>query len=793
MINKEEVIDALKYGDGFKRYYSQNLTLLSKSNGQASARCPFHDDQNPSLSINLNDGQYNCFGCGQSGDIFSFRMKQEKITFDECLKMFAGELNLTPDKKEDSIRISIDDVKKWNANLLSGKAKAAKEFLNIKRGITDSSISKYYIGYDNIKDAITIPVINNGKLSSVKFFSYDYITGKKKITTSGKADLFGTGYLSILKAVDADIYITEGELDAIVLSQFGLFSVSGSAGALTWKEEWSKYFKGANVILCYDSDSAGREGAEKSAAELMEAANSIKIIDLFGSEASPDKKDITDYFVKQGRTFDSFKELVNNSPEMKKDEIKKANTYKSSRETIKKSKDGTEINKIDFLSLLQNEKCSLIINPAQDYAFGRMFYAVNVDKCKYLISSDENIVKFANAAEKNIHLTTFELDTFRFSPQGITKFLNNEDYATPYDIFTVIRRYIERFIFLKKEESYSLLALWVMGTYLYRLFRYFPYIHLNAEKGSGKTMLMEILAPVCFNGQISVNSTEAVIFRDIQNNSPTLFLDELEKMSKEEREKFAGIMAVLKTGFSKNGLVKRCDGKNKDKIRAFSTYAPKMFAGIKELDDVLSDRTIKIKMYRKLNNELFERYTECTEILDTQKTIRDMLYSFGLKYSAKIEEIYNEPCIPDEFCSILNNREQDIWLPIISIAQLIDSEQKSDIVKEILDYSASYISEKKTTDLLENDTVKLLSVLNQFLPFHEPENIKGNLYYYKTDTLYDYFKQQEEYSWMDNKTWLSKQLRKLEIKTEVFRGKASTMRVYLIDKAIISDYSERYC
>ncbi len=332
MIHKEEVLNALNSADGFKKFYSRKLTL--KNNGcQASAVCPFHDDKKPSLSINLVDGRFNCFGCGKSGDIFTFRMLDENIDFEECLNRFALEYNIIP--------------------------------------------------------------------------------SQTKETKDGKPEI---------------------------------------------------------------------------------------------KNKKPDNK---------GNT-----ESITVSIE-------------------------------DFLLTIKNCKEITKLNSAQDYANGKMYYSIRADNTKYLISSDKEAVKFADAADAGIMLTTMEPDMFRFSSKGILRFLNDENAETPYDIFNMIKNYINKYIFLKRKETYTLLALWVMGTYLYRLFRYYPYIHLNAEKGSGKTLLMEVLAPLCFNGQISANSTEAVIFRDIQNNSPTMFLDELEKMGKEDKEKFAGLMSVLKTGFSK--------------------------------------------------------------------------------------------------------------------------------------------------------------------------------------------------------------------------------------------------
>ena len=69
-----------------------------------------------------------------------------------------------------------------------------------------------------------------------------------------------------------------------------------------------------------------------------------------------------------------------------------------------------------------------------------------------------------------------------------------------------------------------------MGTYVFRIFRYFPYIHLHAEKASGKTTLMEILEKICFNGELSSDATGVSLFHEVHTNSSTLFLDESEDL-----------------------------------------------------------------------------------------------------------------------------------------------------------------------------------------------------------------------------------------------------------------------
>jgi hypothetical protein len=570
------------------------------------------------------------------------------------------------------------------------------------------------------------------------------------------------------------IFITEGEMDAMVLNQMGFTALSGSAGAGTWKKEWSQYFSDKEVIICYDSDEPGRKGAGKLITTLGRQVKKIKSIDLYGNEASKEHKDITDYFIKDKKSTQGFLDLIRDSPEIQVKDI---------------------IEHKDFINNLMNNNNNSQVNTPQDYKDGIFYYAIQNGDKNYLINSLKQYDEINNGSAGLLNLTVSETDLFRFSGDGIIKFLEGEDYFNAGELFLKIKEYIKRFIFLKEENTYDLLSVWVMGTYVFRIFNYFPYIHLNAEKSSGKTLLMEILAPISFNGQITVNSTEAVIFRDIQNNSLTMFLDEVEKLGKEDKERTAGIMSILKTGFNKSGMVKRCDGKNKDKVRSFSTYSPKMFAGINELDDVLRDRVIKIRMFRKLGSEIKERYTESPEILEEQKKIRDDLYIFGLKFGKTIAADYASDSKVYRSIGHLNNRELDIWLPLFIISLIIDDFLKDKIDSIYLSlnlYSRNYILEKQEEDELDNETVKLLTTVNRMLCELNPHKETNDKLYFTTDSVLEYFKKQEDYAWLENKRWLTKKLKNIGIKTEPFREENKVNRVYSVNKTSFDDYLSRY-
>ena len=216
----------------------------------------------------------------------------------------------------------------------------------------------------------------------------------------------------------------------------------------------------------------------------------------------------------------------------------------------------------------------------------------------------------------------------------------------------------DRFIYLSDEAHLDYLALWSMLTYVHMVFRYCPYIWVTAEKGSGKTLLMEVLREIVFNGELLTNPTEAVVFRDVEYNKITMLLDEVEQLQKQDRDTHGAVMRVLNGGFNKSGKVKRVEknSKGEQKVVEFSAYGPKIFAGISQIDDVLRDRTFKIALWRKRKDEKTERFKQTSEITKLQRELRDDLYVFGLTSAARIYECYQKDLIPQGF-GHLENRE----------------------------------------------------------------------------------------------------------------------------------------
>jgi DNA primase len=85
-INKQQILNNL---DTENFYKSLIPSLKVNSKPEALGLCPFHNDQNPSLSVNIETGLYHCFACGAGGDIFKFYMLIKGVNFKTALTELA--------------------------------------------------------------------------------------------------------------------------------------------------------------------------------------------------------------------------------------------------------------------------------------------------------------------------------------------------------------------------------------------------------------------------------------------------------------------------------------------------------------------------------------------------------------------------------------------------------------------------------------------------------------------------------------------------------------------------------
>ena len=116
--------------------------------------CPFHSEKTPSFSVAPDKQIYHCFGCGAGGNVFSFIVEHEKISFIEAVQQLGQKYGIEvdyqsgPSNKIFSFLYEAHDiaVKLYHNTLFSEKGKAALDYLH-NRGLTDDTIKKYQIGF----------------------------------------------------------------------------------------------------------------------------------------------------------------------------------------------------------------------------------------------------------------------------------------------------------------------------------------------------------------------------------------------------------------------------------------------------------------------------------------------------------------------------------------------------------------------------------------------------------------------------------------------------------------------
>src|SRR6476661_2687636 len=128
---------------------------LKKAGTTYKGLCPFHGEKTPSFVVTPTRESWHCFGCGLGGDIFSFVMQRDSVTFPEALRTLAARAGVEIDertKREDARRARLRQVLDsaiafYHAVLTSSKSGAAALDYVRGRGFTDETIDTFQLGW----------------------------------------------------------------------------------------------------------------------------------------------------------------------------------------------------------------------------------------------------------------------------------------------------------------------------------------------------------------------------------------------------------------------------------------------------------------------------------------------------------------------------------------------------------------------------------------------------------------------------------------------------------------------
>ena len=188
---------------------------------------------------------------------------------------------------------------------------------------------------------------------------------------------------------------------------------------------------------------------------------------------------------------------------------------------------------------------------------------------------------------------------------------------------------------------------------------------LSPEKRCGKTLLLRVLTSLVRSPWRVITPSEAVLYRKIQRDKPTLLLDETDAIfgSGKQGRDYEPLRAVLNAGNEPDTVVPRCGGANRDQLLEFSVYCPKVLAGIGNLPETVADRSISIRLERKAPHEVTERWRK-RRIEPEADAIRSGLKQWGDGNVDALQAL--EPEVPNG----LDDRAADGWEPLLAIAEL---------------------------------------------------------------------------------------------------------------------------
>lgn len=334
MFYSDEIIEEVRARNDIVGLISGYVTLKKKGSNHWGC-CPFHNEKTPSFAVSENKQMYHCFGCGVSGNAYTFLMQYENYSFPEAVKALAEragvslpEVEYTPEqKKKANRRQRLLDINKEAATFFyyqlrkNPHGETGLAYLR-KRELTDETMQKFGLGYagkngadvvqflrqkgfedEEIKDSGLANFSERHGLTSqfwnrvmypIQDINHRVIgfggrvmgDGEPKYLNSPETEIFdkrrnlyGLNYARTART--GNIILCEGYMDVISMHQAGFGQAVASLGtAFTPEQAHLLHRYTDNVLLAYDSDGAGVKAALRAIGILREEGLAGKVIDM---------------------------------------------------------------------------------------------------------------------------------------------------------------------------------------------------------------------------------------------------------------------------------------------------------------------------------------------------------------------------------------------------------------------------------------------------------------------------------------------------------------------------------
>ena len=330
--------------------FIREYVVLKKQGQNYTGLCPFHAEKTPSFVVSPHKQIFHCFGCGKGGNVYSFLMEKEGLTFPEAVVELANRCgvpvpqdDLSPERvRQNSLRERFYHINELAADffqrmLYEPKGKRVRQYLQ-NRGLADQTYKLFLLGFapdswdelssfllqnrvtekeiitiglakksqkdtlvDRFRNRLIFPISNvSGKI--IGFGGRVLDDGQPKYLNSPDTPLFSKGKhlygLNLAKGVirsNEQAILMEGYMDVITAHQHGVKQAVGTLGTALTEEQGKLIMRYTyNVVTCFDADSAGQEATKRGLDILQQLGVKVAVMTV------PEGKDPDDFLKKQG-------------------------------------------------------------------------------------------------------------------------------------------------------------------------------------------------------------------------------------------------------------------------------------------------------------------------------------------------------------------------------------------------------------------------------------------------------------------------------------------------------------
>jgi DNA primase len=332
--------------------FISNYIELKRAGSYYKGLCPFHQERNPSFFVSPQKQIFKCFGCNVGGDVITFYMKIENLSFKEAVKNLCEKLGINYEySKSKEIKPTAEikkilDINRIALNFFKKHLKNNKPVLDylFNRGLKEKTIDIFDLGYaprgshlrdylftlgfsledlkkaglinekeeDKFQGRIIIPLIDHnkkligftGRIFPESDYGPKYLNSPETILFKKSKFIYGLVYALEELNKEKELIITEGQFDVMLAYQYSvknIAAISGTSITLDHINIIKKYTQ--NIALAFDNDEAGFKAELKSA--LLAFSKNINVYKIVFQEG----KDLADFFLKNENNLNKIKKM----------------------------------------------------------------------------------------------------------------------------------------------------------------------------------------------------------------------------------------------------------------------------------------------------------------------------------------------------------------------------------------------------------------------------------------------------------------------------------------------------